>query len=152
MTGISNATLKPSMSTYWLIGGAVLATAVVLVAIGFFLLSSTPAPLAEAKAFITLIESDELEPAYSKYHDDLRDQQSFPEFVETWSNRSASLREANRFWSTDIKDDSAGVTGLFTTGGEQSWSARFRLIKQGETWQIVGVEIVDADSSASEPD
>ena len=125
------------------IGVFIFVSGVVLMAVAIFFQTATPAPLSAAKSFIGQIETERFDPAYSKYHGDLRQQQSFPEFKEVWSSRSPSLREANRSWSTDAEDASAVVTGRFTTAGKPGWSVVFRLIKQVETWQIVGYEITD---------
>ncbi len=128
-------------NNYMLIGSAVLGAVVVLVASAVYFLTVTPAPLSAAKSFVALIETDEFEPAYSKYHADLKNQESFPEFVEVWSSRSVSLREANRSWSTDADEHTAVITGRFTVANDQSWSVAFNLVNQDDTWQIIDYDL-----------
>ena len=135
------------MSKYLLVGAGVFLTAVLGVAI--YLLTVAPAPLSAAKTFISSVEANDFEAAYSKFHADLRIRLSFPEFVEAWKGRSSSLNEANRSWSTDIENETAEVKGRFTTADGEEWSTVFHLIKQDGIWQIIDYELQDGLSTSS---
>lgn len=135
------------MRKYSLAGLGVLFIAVIGAAIYF--LTVAPAPLSTVKTFIALVEANEFEAAYPEFHADLKLRRSLPEFVEAWKGRAASLNETNRFWSTDVENETAEVQGRFTTDDGEDWSAVFRLIKQDGRWQIVDYELQDWPSTSS---
>ncbi|MCH7739448.1 MAG: hypothetical protein IIC93_04790 [Chloroflexi bacterium] len=131
------------MSRYRLVGVGMVGAAVLALAVAIYVLSVAPAPLSTVKTFVASLETNDFEAAYSIYHADLRQRQSFPEFVEAWKGRSSSLSKANRSWSTDVENDTAEVKGRFSTAGGVDWSAVFRLINQDELWQIIDYEVMD---------
>ena len=122
--------------------GLVSAALVVLLTVGY-MLTRISAPLSTVKAFVASVETNDFDTAYSLFHADLRQRETFTEFVETWSGRDLYLHDTNRFWSTEIDNGTAEINVRFTTLTREDWSAAFQLIEQDELWRISDYHFLD---------
>jgi len=127
--------------------GLVSAALVALLTVGY-MLTRISAPLATVKAFVASVETNDFDTAYSLFHADLRQRETFTEFVETWSGRDLYLHDTNRFWSTEIDNGTAEINVRFTTLTREDWSAPFQLIEQDELWRISDYHFLDGPLEA----
>ncbi|MCH8235810.1 MAG: hypothetical protein IIC29_06765 [Chloroflexi bacterium] len=122
--------------------GLVSAALVALLTVGY-MLTRISAPLSTVKAFVASVETNDFDTAYSLFHADLRQRETFTEFVETWSGRDLYLHDTNRLWSTEIDNGTAEINVRFTTLTREDWSAAFQLIEQDELWRISDYHFLD---------
>ena len=126
-----------------LVGVGLVSAALVALLTVSYMLTRISAPLSTVKAFVASVETNDFDTAYSLFHADLRQRETFAEFVETWSGRALYLHDTNRFWSTEIDNGTAEINVRFTTLTREDWSAAFQLIEQDELWRISDYHFLD---------